>query len=128
MEGSKERLEKALGDLFSRISQSNEEELSTADEVEILKAAYERYLVKHDFKVGQIAVWKERLQNIKPDGPFLITEILQEPITIDDDKLGRSYLGAKFNAFALTLAPDGDVINCPIDLDLMQPYVPTVES
>jgi len=128
MEGTKERFEQAIDRLISRISEANEERLSPADEVKILKAAYERYLVKHEFKVGQIAVWKERLQNIKPDGPFLITEILQEPITIDDDKFGRSYLGAKFNAFALTLAPDGDVINCPIDLDLMQPYVPAVES
>ena len=58
--------------------------------VENLKAAFETFSVKHSFKPGDIVRWKDGLKNKASEGPFIVVEVLPEPI---------------FDTFAIPVSP-----------------------
>ena len=58
---------------------------------EDLKIALETYNTKHNFHVGQIVKWKTNMRNKRPEGPFIIVEILDPPIIDPEQDSGLPY-------------------------------------
>lgn len=59
--------------------------------VKDLKTALETYNTKHNFHVGQIVEWKPNMKNKRPEGPFIIVEILDLPIIDQEQDSGSTY-------------------------------------
>jgi hypothetical protein len=98
-----------------------------ATQVECLIKAKKNLDIHHDFKIGDVVVWKDLLQNLKPYGPFIIIEILDEPVRCEDNEF-FAYFNEKYNAIALFIDSQGDAVRSPLNLSRMEPYKAETES
>lgn len=98
-----------------------------AKQVELLIQAKKNLDIQHDFKIGDVVVWKDGLQNLKPNGPFIIIEILDDPEALGDIEI-LEYFKEKYNAIGLFIDSDGDAVRSPLNLSRIEPYKAETES
>ena len=121
-----EEFKAAIDDLIGKLKEKSSRSLSKAESAKILADAFIRFQVKHDFKIGDLAQWKKDFRNLRPKGPFIITEVLPEPLKFNHDKGPAA--NDTYNAFVMWVDDDGDISRCPIDLNRLEPFVPDAEG
>ncbi len=126
MSDTKEQLKTALDNFLTRLAEKSAPDISKAQIVKTLTDAYSRLQIKHDFKVGDLVQWKEELRNLKPEGPFIITTLLPEPLMFGEDSGAAT--GETYSAYALFVNSEGDVMRLPIGLDRLEPFVPDADE
>lgn len=60
-------------------------------DVDTLRQRLASLQTKHDLKVGDIVDWKEGLRNKKTPGPFVVVEVLDDPILDLSDNASSTY-------------------------------------
>jgi len=53
--------------------------------------AYNKLNEKHTFTPGQIVEWKRGMKNKRVDGPFVVVEVLSDPVLGMTDESGPPY-------------------------------------
>ena len=76
-----------------------------------LKDCLERLNQKETFKPGDIVQWKSGLKNKRSDGPFIVVNILAEPITDATDESGSPYFREPLDIVLGQVDQDGDFIS-----------------
>lgn len=61
--------------------------LSTQERINALKIGYDRYTNVETFKPGDIVFWKANFKNNISHGPFIVVELLETPIFIDEQSV-----------------------------------------
>lgn len=56
-----------------------------------LMEAYAKFNEKHEFYPGQIVEWKRGMAHKRPDGPFVVLEVLAEPVLDPRQDAGLTY-------------------------------------
>jgi hypothetical protein len=64
--------------------------------------------VKHTFEPGQLVEWKPGLCNRRSDGPFVVSEVLEEPISDVTLGPGSPYFGEPLDLVVGSIDCDGD--------------------
>ena len=59
--------------------------------MQILKQALETFNQKNTFKPGDIVEWKPGMKHKRSDGPFIVVEVLDEPIVDTENSAGSAY-------------------------------------
>ena len=88
--------------------------------MQTLKQAFETFNQKNTFKPGDIVEWKPGMRHKRTEGPFVVVEVLDEPVVDAVAEAGSPYfrepldlvLGSFFN---------GDLIVFHYDSRRMQP-------
>lgn len=113
----------AMAALLERATRSSELEDKTPEEIAAeLKERYNALTgIKHEFEAGQLVQFKKGFQNGKYAGPFVVTEILDEPIIAGDN-----YCHADFrrplDMVAGVIDSDGDFLEFHFDSRRLEPY------
>lgn len=94
---------------------------SACEKVEQLRAASEALKIKHDFAVGDFATWKEGLRNMNFRGPFLIVELLAEPI-VDRELTHVTSYAESMDTLILFIDKDGDACRALVSRARIEPY------
>lgn len=109
--------------LISKLEESERTSLSDDQKVALLVEMQSKLKITHDFKVGDAIKWKPRFKNLTINGPFVIHEIFDKPIIIDDiDKMSPRYLDV-IHAAVLFVDNDGDLMRLTINLERFEPYL-----
>lgn len=88
---------------------------------EDLKAAFGKFNEKHTFEPGQVIEWKPGMKHKLADGPFVVMEVLQEPIIDSDLNAGSAYYREPLDMILGFYTDAGDFLICHYDLRRMQP-------
>ena len=59
--------------------------------MQTLKQAFETFNQKNTFKPGDIVEWKPGMKHKRSDGPFIVVEVLGEPIIDTNAEAGTPY-------------------------------------
>ena len=59
--------------------------------MQTLKQAFETFNQKNTFKPGDIVEWKPGMKHKRSDGPFIVVEVLDEPIIDTNAEAGSAY-------------------------------------
>jgi len=68
----------SLAEILREMEQS--EKKTAIQDAEQLKKCLETLRTRHDLKVGDIVDWKANMKNKRSDGPFIVVEVLEEPV------------------------------------------------
>jgi hypothetical protein len=77
--------------------------------IERLKELQKSMAVKHTFNVGDIVKWKDGMNYKKGDGPFVVIEVLDNPITDEERSSGTPYFKNKLD-IVLGSVLEGDFV------------------
>lgn len=136
MADRREEIEAMVDDLLSKVGGRKifegsfaigRGDLDTEKKVELLIQAKKNLEIQHEFKIGDVVVWKDGLQNLKPSGPFIIIELLDEPVRCDDSDF-LAYFNEKYNGIGLFIDSQGDAVRSPLNLSRLEPYVAETEN
>lgn len=104
----------------------NEEEKSYGEEhLATLRDAFDSFLEKEDFKVGQIVKWRKDLNNRKlprQNQPAIVVKVLDEPITSTDKESGSPYFLEKLDIILGVMYEDGTFITLYYDSSRFESY------
>jgi|SRR5688572_26228895 len=108
--------------LINKLGDRERTSLSDDQKVKLLGEMISKLKITHPFKVGDPVQWKPGFRNITIKGPFVIQEIFEQPIIIDDvDKMSPRYLDV-IHAAVLFIDSEGDVMRVPVNLERLEPY------
>lgn len=85
-----------------------------------LKQAFETFNQKNTFKPGDIVEWKPGMKHKRSDGPFIVVEVLDEPIIDTNDGAGSAYFREPLD-LVLGCFLSGDFVTFYYDSRRMQP-------
>lgn len=103
-----------LSGLLSALSDDNAEDnpeltpLQKAGLAATLKDRYQKLQEQHTFRPGDLVQWKPGLQHKTGDGPFIITEVLAEPLISDDAGPGSTYFREQMDVKAAEISSRGN--------------------
>jgi len=80
-----------------------------------LRAAFSKFSEKHNFEPGDVVQWKPGMKIKKTDGPFIITEVLAEPILDDCDDAGSVYFRERLDVKAGNIVGNGEFVEFHYD-------------
>ena len=90
---------------------------------EKLQDAFERFNVQNQFKLGDIVQWKKGLKNAKFTGPFVVIDILEQPVLDEDEDGSRSqYFREQLDCILGFIDSDGDLVAHHYDSRRFEPY------
>ena len=75
----------------------------------------------HEFNEGDLVEWKPGLQNRKSDGPFIIVQILDEPVFDSETESGSAYFRSRLDV-VVGLILEGKFLTYHHELNRLQPY------
>ena len=75
-----------------------------------LKTALETFRRKHEFKVGDLVEWKPGMAYKAVEGPFIVVEVLPEPLCNDENGAGSPYFMEPLDLVLGLWVPDRDGI------------------
>ena len=88
--------------------------------MQTLKQAFETFNQKNTFKPGDIVEWKPGMKHKRSEGPFIVVEVLDEPVVDAVAEAGyayfREHLDLKLGVFL-----NGDFVVFHYDSRRMQP-------
>lgn len=111
--------------LSEKSSNSEEEKNYGEDHVDRLKEAYDSFLRKEKFELGQIVKWKKNLKNRKiphKNQPAIVVKILDEPIISTEDDSGSPYFLEKLDIVLGVMPNNGDFLTFHYDSRRFEPY------
>jgi len=89
---------------------------------EDLKALNARLQERYHLEVGQIVTWKPRLQNKRSDGPFVVNEVLPEPILdVNKESSGSPYFREPLDILVGMQDADDDFVIYHLDSRRLEP-------
>ena len=88
--------------------------------MQTLKQAFETFNQKNTFKPGDIVEWKPGLKHKRSEGPFVVVEVLGEPIVDAVSDPGWAYFREPLDLMIGTFL-DGDFVTFYYDSRRMQP-------
>ena len=88
--------------------------------MQILKQAFETFNQKNTFKPGDIVEWKPGMKHKRSDGPFIVVEVLDEPIVDTENGAGSAYFREPLDLRLGTFV-DGDFLIFHYDSRRVQP-------
>ena len=88
--------------------------------MQALKQAFETLNQKNTFKPGDIVEWKPGMKHKRSDGPFIVVEVLGEPIVDAVSDPGSAYFREPLD-LVLGCFLNGDFITFYYDSRRMQP-------
>ena len=88
--------------------------------MQALKQAFENFNQKNTFKPGDIVKWKPGMKNKRSDGPFVVVEVLDEPIVDAVAEAGSAYFREPLD-IVLGRFISGDFVIFHYDSRRMQP-------
>lgn len=88
---------------------------------EALTNAFALFNKKHEFNVGQIVEWKEGMQNKFVDSPFIVVEVLKEPIFDSTEYPSSAYFKEPLDIILFGIDQDGEFCQCHDDSRRFQP-------
>lgn len=78
------------------------------DKIEALKVRATNFLEKVEIRPGDVLRWKPGLQNKNPDGPFIVLEVLPEPVLDLEDGPSSPHWREPLDLVLGFLSPGGD--------------------
>lgn len=109
-----------LSFMAKKLAEANPQ-YSMNKKIEQLRAASEALQVKHEFAVGDLVTWKEGLRNMSFRGPFLILELLAEPI-VDRELTHITSYAESMDTLILFIDKDGDACRALVSRARIEPY------
>ena len=88
--------------------------------MQTLKQAFETFNQKNTFKPGDIVEWKPGMKHKRSDGPFIVMEVLGEPIVDAVSDPGGAYFREPLDLILGTFI-NGDFVTFYYDSRRMQP-------
>lgn len=88
--------------------------------MQALKQAFETLNQKNTFKPGDIVEWKPGMKHKRSDGPFIVVEVLGEPIVGAVGDPGLAYFREPLDLIVGTFI-NGDFVTFYYDSRRMQP-------
>ena len=88
--------------------------------MQALKQAFETLNQKNTFKPGDIVEWKPGMKHKRSNGPFIVVEVLGEPIVDDVGDSGLVYFREPLDLIIGTFF-DGDFVTFYYDSRRLQP-------
>ena len=88
--------------------------------MQTLKQAFETFNQKNTFKPGDIVEWKPGMKHKRSDGPFIVVEVLDEPVVDAVAEAGSAYFREPLDLRLGTFV-DGDFVIFHYDSRRMQP-------
>ena len=88
--------------------------------MQTLKQAFETFNQKNTFKPGDIVEWKPGMKHKRSDGPFIVVELLGEPIVDAIAEAGSAYFREPLD-LVLGSFIGGDFVTFYYDSRRMQP-------
>ena len=86
-----------------------------------LKERFSKFAEKHTFKPGDIVQWKPGMCHKKTKGPFIVIEVLTEPIFDGQSESGSTYFREPLTLVLGTMVRD-DFTTFYFDGRRMEPY------
>jgi hypothetical protein len=116
----------ALLEKLEEPDSEREKEISYGQEhLDRLKQACENFLIKENFKVGQIVKWKENLKNRRfprRNQPAIVVQVLDEPVVSTDDESGSPYFLEKLDIVLGVMDKDDNFITFYYDSSRFESY------
>ena len=91
--------------------------------MQTLKQAFETFNQKNTFKPGDIVEWKPGMKHKRSEGPFIVVEVLDEPIVDAVAEAGSAYFREPLD-IVLGSFISGDFVLFHYDSRRMQPVKP----
>lgn len=91
-------------------------------EVTNLKKAFSIYSEKHTFEVGQVVRWKPGMKHIRATGPFIVMEVLKNPIIDDETSAGSTYFKEPLDILLGTIDTDRGFVEFWFDSSRFEPF------
>ena len=88
--------------------------------MQALKQAFETFNQKNTFKPGDIVEWKPGMKHKRSEGPFIVVEVLDEPIIDTNTEAGSAYFREPLD-LVLGSFIGGDFVTFYYDSRRMQP-------
>ena len=88
--------------------------------MQTLKQAFETFNQKNTFKPGDIVEWKPGMKHKRSEGPFIVVEVLGEPIVDAVGDPGSAYFREPLDLVLGTFL-DGDFVTFYYDSRRIQP-------
>ena len=88
--------------------------------MQALKQAFETFNQKNTFKPGDIVEWKPGMKHKRSEGPFIVVEVLDEPIIDTNAEAGSAYFREPLD-IVLGCFVSGDFVTFYYDSRRMQP-------
>ena len=88
--------------------------------MQTLKQAFETFNQKNTFKPGDIVEWKPGMKHKRTEGPFIVVEVLDEPIVDTVAEAGSAYFREPLDLI-LGCFLNGDFVTFHYDSRRMQP-------
>lgn len=84
-------MKRALADMLERATEDTSEQTDDPNIALKLEAAFENFQADHDFRAGQLVQWKRGFKHKKSAGPFVVIDVLDEPIFDNEESAGSPY-------------------------------------
>ena len=88
--------------------------------MQTLKQAFETFNQKNTFKPGDIVEWKPGMKHKRSEGPFIVVEVLDEPIIDTNAEVGSAHFREPLD-LVLGSFIGGDFVTFYYDSRRMQP-------
>ncbi len=114
-----------LRNLSDHASKNEEDQSYGESHLIELKEAYDRFLKKEDFQVGQIVKWKKNLKNKdlpRKNQPAIVVRVLAEPLVSTDEESGSPYFLEKLDIILGVMSKDGTFLTFYYDSSRFESY------
>lgn len=108
---------------------SEQSEVNLAATAGRLRELFDALRMEHEFYPGQLVEWKPGMKNKDASGPFIVSEVLPEPVFDTTGSSGNPYFREPLDLIVALIDDDDDFLEIHVDSRRFQPYSgPTPET